>query len=236
MRLLALITIAIVAFTFSTSTQAQELESGNTAFIFEIAGFGQFGLSGSLAGSTTLLPLSVPGDSIFGDLLEGLQLPVYGIGFKTFVTDNFVIRGTLGLNFSSKTTQTVTKDTADNTITVERTDDMFVGAIMPGFEYHFPMAGPVSGYVGGVLSYSSGAKTTGPEDGQSTARSSTLLLGPVLGAEFLPWDNVSLGAEYVFGISSTSTSTKVGDQVIDGPSYTNIGTGNFAVRLSLYFK
>ncbi len=230
------ILIVLALFTITFTAQAQELESGSTALMFEIAGFGQFGLSGSMAGSTTLLPLSVPQDSVFEDLLSGTLFPIYGIGVKAFVTDNFAIRGVLGLNYSSETTRTPGVDSTGNPVTIERTDNMFVGAVSPGFEYHFPMAGPVSGYVGGMISYTSGVKTTGPDDAQTSNSSSSFLLGPILGAEFLPWDNFSLGAEYFLAFSSTSTSTKIGDASTDGPSYTNIGTGNFAVRASLYIK
>ncbi|MCB0711987.1 MAG: hypothetical protein KDD67_06625 [Ignavibacteriae bacterium] len=147
-------------FVLTVSSQAQELESGNTGLIFEIVGFGQFGLSGNLAGSTTLVPMSLPQETIFDELLSGLHFPVYGIGVKTFVTDNFVIRGKLGLNYSSETSRT------------------------PGFEYHFPMADPASGYVDGILSYSNGVKLLVQRmpNGQGEVQR----LCSVLGAEFLP--------------------------------------------------
>ena len=212
------------------------VESGNTALTFQINGFGDFGVTGDFAGSTTLTPLLLPNDTLFDDLLSGLSFPVYGIGFKTFVSDNFAVRGSLGINYSSETQKMLTTDTAGNPVTIERTDDMFVASVAPGFEYHFVSAGPVSGYTGALFSYSSGVKTTGPEDAQSSDISSSIFFGGLLGAEFFPWDNFSFGAEYFLGFTSTSVSTEVGDETTDGPSYFNLGTGNFSVKASLYIK
>ena len=213
---------------------AKLVEAGNFALNFQINGFGDFGLAGDFAGSTTLTPMFLGNDSVLQELFGGINFPVYGVGFKTFVSDNFALRASLGINYSSQTDRMV--DPTDPTKTIEQTDDMFVAAIAPGVEYHFLSAGPVSGYTGAMLSYTSGVKTTGPDSAQRSSISSTLFFGGILGAEFFPWDNFSLGAEYFLGFNSTSTSTDVGDVTTDGPSYFNLGTGNFAVRASLYIK
>lgn len=225
--------IASVAF---SQNQEKSIDGGSTALIFQLGGFGEFGLTGDFAGSTSLVPLTVPGDSLFQDLLGGLQFPVAGIGVKTFLGDNVALRGAVGLNYSSETRQVSSTDTAGNMVTEEETDHMFVGAFAPGFEYHFGMAGPVSGYIGAMLSFTGGIKSTGAEGNKQTDKSSSFFIGPILGAEFFPWDNVSFGAEYFFAFSSTSTSREVGDTESDGPSYVNIGTSNFAVKASLYFN
>lgn len=209
------------------------VESGNLALTFQVNGFGTFGLTGDLAGSTTTSPFNVPGlDSIIGELFGGIAFPIYGIGIKAFVSDNFAIRGALGLNYTGTTSRTP----GSGGSTIEQTDDKFVVAIAPGFEYHFVDAGPVSGYIGGIVSYSSGVATTGPDTAQSSMSNSTLFIGAMLGGEIFPWDNFSLGAEYFLGFRSTSTSSDVGDQSFDGDSYLNIGTGNFAVKANLYIK
>ena len=237
MKGLILVLLAVGICAKSARAQDRNLpESGSVGLMFEIAGLGQFGLSGPVTGTTTLVPLSVPQDTIFDDLIGGIGLPVYGIGAKFYLSDRMVLRASLGVNHMTETEVFNNFDTAGNLIVTERTDDMFVGAISPGFEYHFVNAGPVSGYVGAMLSFTSSVKTTGPDSAQSSDRSSAFMVGPIIGAEFFPWDNVSLGAEYGLLYSSISNSTKVGDDVFDGPRRTTLGTGSFSVRLSLYIK
>lgn len=221
------------------SLQAQDndnrplVEQGNFALTFQMNGFGTFGVVGDNAGVTTQSGLNVPGfDSLVSGLFNGPAFPVLGIGVKTFVSDNFAIRGTLGVNYNGKTT--TTKDTADNDI--ETTESKFVAAVAPGIEYHFIDAGPVSGYTGAIFSYTNGFVTSGPNDNQSTDRNSSFTLSALLGAEFFPWDNVSFGAEYTLGFTSTTTSTKIDDAVFDGPSFFALGTSAVAVRASLYIK
>ena len=215
---------------------AQNLpESGSAGLIFQIAGLGQFGVTGPTVGTTTLTPLGLePIEDLLADL--GLNIPVYGIGAKFFLSDVFAFRAALGLNYTAKTTSTPTVDTAGNRSSIEHTDHLFIGAISPGFEYHFAQSGPVSGYVGALLSYSSGVKTIGADTAQESSISSALMVGPILGAEFFAWDNFSFGAEYMLGFQSTSITSKVGDEESDGPSFTNIGTSSFAVRATLYFE
>lgn len=214
--------------------QQEDPQRGGTGLVFQIAGLGQFGLTGAQAGTTTLTPLGLEEiDDFIADL--GLNIPVYGIGVKGFITDDLALRGTFGVNYTGKTTTTVIPDTSGADRKIEQTDDLFIAAFSPGFEYHFARSGPVNGYVGAMFSYAGGFKTIGPDSSQQSNITSALMVGPVLGAEFFPWDNVSLGAEYILGFQSTSITQKTGDVERDGPSFTNIGTSSFAVRATLYF-
>lgn len=229
------LTLVIVGLFMVLGLQAQYLpEQGSTALTFQIAGLGQFGVSGPFTGMTTLTPLFLDDEGLFAD--NGLTLPIFGIGAKAFLSDNFVLRGALGINYNSKSQDITTMDSTGADVTETHTDDLFVAAIAPGIEYHFAQSESISGYTGLLLSYTSGVKTTGPNDNQESSISSSLMVGPLLGAEFFPWDNVSFGIEYILGLSSISTSKKVGDVESDGPSYLNIQTGNFAVRGSLYIN
>ena len=229
------ITLAAAFLFLAYGLQAQNLpEQGSTALLFQIAGFGQFGISGPFTGMTTITPLFLDDEGLLAD--NGLTLPVPGIGVRAFLSDQFVLRGALGINYNSKSEDRTTLDSAGEEVTETHTDDLFIAAIAPGIEYHFAQSESVSGYTGFMLSYTSGVKTTGPNDNQESDISSSLMVGPLLGAEFFPWNNVSFGIEYILGLSSISTSRKVGDDEIDGPSYLNIQTGNFAVRGSYFFN
>lgn len=201
------------------------VESGSFAFTFQMNGFGDFGVTGVQTGSTPILLGTDPGDPI-------VFAPLFGIGVKAFVSDEIAIRGALGVNYNSVSTETVI--TPDST--VSRTDDAFASGVAAGMEYHFPQAGPVSGYAGLFVSYAGNVITRGPEDAQVSESGSTFSVGPIFGAEVFPWDNVSLGLEYLLGFGFGSTSMKVGDNETDGPSTTQIGTGAVAVKASLYIK
>lgn len=219
--------IAVPAFAQDTTPRTG---SGSTALSFMINGFGNFGVTGSFAGNVKFDFFGI--DTIFN---IRLLRPMYGLGMKSFVGDKFAIRGALGFNLSSKTTTTVVQIDSNTSTSTDNTETAWALGIAPGFEYHFAQAGPVSAYAGAFVGYSTSVNTTGPDSAQSSDIGSTFSFGPILGVEYFPWSNVSLGAEYQLGLGMSSSSRKVGDKETDGPSYFDAGVGALAVGLNVYF-
>ncbi|MEP7220064.1 MAG: outer membrane beta-barrel protein [Bacteroidota bacterium] len=232
-----LLAVAIIfAATFGIA-KAQENKphtaSGNKTLLFSINGFGDFGVGGSYAGSVPLGNSTV--DSMFRALgeLVGTSLirPVYGFGMRFFVADNVGLRIALGFNSTSNSTPRVT-----GTTTTTDKDSRMAFGISPGLEFHVAHAGPVSFYTGGVLSYAMSMTSKGQDSTETSATQSAFSINGLVGAEFYPWENVSLGAEYQVGVRFASTSSKAKGTSTDGPSSTDIGiAGPIRVALGIGF-
>jgi opacity protein-like surface antigen len=120
---------------------------------------------------------------------------VSGIEGKYFFRDNMAWR--LGLGFG----RNETTDAQGNDVTTTRF------AIAPGFEYHFVTAQRFSLYTGGVISYAVFDRETDVAGGSVVDNDQGFGLAALLGAEFYPWQNVSLGAEYRAGFETGSNDT-----------------------------
>lgn len=197
-------------------------KSGDRALLFGINGFGDFGVSGVGVGTTTTIVLGVP-----------IETGLPGAGFRLYLVDRVALRAGVGFRtFGTKSDDTLAADTSVTSF-----------GIGPGIEFHMINAGPVSGYVGAAIGFSSNSvKVEGKIAGnafESTQSMSSFGVSGILGVEFFPWSNISLGAEYNLAFNSASRSSKsvVGSTTTetDLPGVTTIGIGSAAVFLGVYF-
>ena len=128
--------------------------------------------------------------------LSALNLNAYqgGIGGKYFISNGMALRGMLLFGLDNRTTSGTPQFT-DNSLSI---------GIAAGLEYHLPLASQVNPYVGGQLSFLNTAETTNP--GANRTSSTTFGLGAIGGIEYFFNSNLSLSAEYQFGVTSTQTS------------------------------
>lgn len=134
--------------------------------------------------------------------LSTLNLGAYqgGIGGKYFLSDGMALRGMLLFGMDNNTT----KGTAGFT---DATDNTLSFGIGGGLEYHLPVSSSVSPYLGGVLQFITSSNTVTPSvftggTATSTKTSQTNFgIGGVAGVEYFFNKNISLSAEYQFGIS-----------------------------------
>lgn len=221
-----LLACIVLLFMCGSTAVAQNVtpkdKSGDKALVFSINGFGNFGVGGVPVGTTTVIGFGTQFDA---------SLP--GAGIKYYMSDRVAIRAGVGLRTASTSSDDTTG--ADTSVTSF--------GIGPGIEFHLVNAGPVSGYVGAALGFSSNSvKVEGRAPGspfESTLSSSSFGIMALLGAEFFPWSNISLGAEFTAGFSSDSRSSKTTIGTVssetDLPGLTSIGIGSAAVFLGIYF-
>lgn len=220
--------------TLCTAAYAQDTKphtaSGDKALLFSINGFGDFGVSGSRAGSVPSTLFGI--DTIFSGLR--IAQPVLGFGMKYYLSDRTALRASVGFG----TTTASTPRANDTTGKTDDVTDLILG-VTPGIEFHMVNAGPVSGYLGAFVSLSTSSHKTGDEAdtliGTTTTSYTSIGGGAVFGVEYFPWSAVSLGAEYQLGILSSSSSSTNKGKSKDGKSYLDIGIGAFAVTLGVYF-
>jgi hypothetical protein len=207
--------------------------AGDKSILFSLNGFGDFGVTGPVVGTTPL------GNSTFDSLASQLgQLmgtrvvrPIYGAGMRFFLTDNTALRIGLGFNLSSNSTPR-----PNDTTGKEDTDSRFAFGISPALEIHLINAGPVSFYTGVVLSCATASTSQGEDSLKVSNSQPGLGGGALLGAEVFILNNLSLGAEYQVGVLRSSTSNKSGSKSTDGPSSTDIGiSGPVRITLGLHF-
>lgn len=199
-----LFTLALVIFLVPFLLQAQDASSkrsaGDKALLFSLSGLGNLG-AGNYMG---------------------------GVGFKYYFSNNLALRAGLGFANSSETKKAPTSAGAD-----EKTTDMAF-SIAPGIVYELARTGAVVGYVGGQIMYTMSSNTVeNPnhvKDTKTEVTGSTFGAGVFMGAEWYPWNNVSLSAEYLLGFSSTTgkNKTTIGSTTTetDAPSSTVIGLGS----------
>ena len=194
-------------------------KSGDKALMFTINGLGNFGVgSAPVVGELYSLDHNGSPDR------HGL----YGFGGKWYISDNTAFRG--AVNFSWEKTETKSpQGTSENSET-------FIG-FAPGLEWHFGTAGPVTGYFGGMAEFGwrkDNLKPAVTNPVESNGSGTLFGVAAIMGAEYFPWDMVSLGAEYNLGFTTNSTKVEAGGTSTDGPTVTNIGIGSWAVTLSVY--
>ncbi len=126
--------------------------------------------------------------------LSTLDLGQYqgGFGAKYFVSDGVAMRGMLlfGLDNTTTAASGLSPETTQNTLSV---------GIDGGLEYHMPLASSISPYVGGTVMFENGKTTYNP--GANTSGSTIFGAGAIGGIEYFFNQNISLSAEYQFGVS-----------------------------------
>ncbi len=154
--------------------------------------------------------------------LSDLALTGYqgGIGGKYFISNGLALRGMLLFGLDNTTTNT----------TPQASTDLMSFGIGGGLEYHLALDSHVSPYVGGVITFTSDAETQNP--GALKSNKSTIALGAIGGVEYFFNNNISLAAEYQFGLSTTTSSPLGG-----GPSTNEfqLGFQTFGLTMGVYF-
>lgn len=216
-RILLILLAVAVAGNFAFA-QAPKTKQGDKAFLFTINGFGDFGVGSSPVGTVFVGSTGTP-------------VSLAGFGLKYYVANDVAIRGALAATFASST-QKITGETDD-----EASATAF--GIIPGLQYHISTMGSVTAYVGAFVvvgAVSASVTPSVPIPGPSVETKFTGLLfgvGGIIGAEFYPWENVSLGAEYQLGFTNTSGETEAPGATVEGPTTTEIGISSFAVTLGV---
>lgn len=218
-----IIVCSVALFLFSVVTFAQDITPrttvGDRALLFSINGFGNFGVRGSVAAS-------IGGAAAVGDSSPGIGRaePIYGIGARYFFAPKTAFRVSLGFGTSTSSDGTETGNGRSAT----------VFGLTPAIELHMVQSGSVTAYVGGFASLAT-VSAGGEGDEQEYSSSATSIsLGGILGVEFFPWRELSLGAEYQLGARFSSSSTTAAGTSTDGPSSTDFGIGTVAVRLGVW--
>lgn len=161
--------------------------------------------------------------------LSTLNLGAYngGVGGKYFISDDIAVRGMLLFGVDNETT----KGTVDFT---NATDNKLSFGIGGGLEYHLPLASRVSPYLGGEVFFMNSAETFTPSvlaGGTANSIKTTTTsfgLGAIAGVEYFFNDNVSLAAEYQFGVESDNTTNPGTDEL-------KIGFQTAGLTFAVYF-
>jgi outer membrane protein W len=182
-------------------------KSGSMAFVFNMSGFGTFGLSPmaiGTAGSTT----------------------VQGAGVKWYVTDEGAVRILLAMNMQDNGV-----DKADGQSVSSTT--IGIGA---QYEHHFPPLYSTSPYIGGGVAFSSSSTKTATSSAESTSGNTQLHVGVVAGFDWFFTRGLALGAEYRLGFTSNGSSIDPEPTGYKSVSPTSIGIGGGAsVHFLAYF-
>ncbi|MCS6966494.1 MAG: outer membrane beta-barrel protein [Candidatus Kapabacteria bacterium] len=205
-----LVALLVVAGMAAVSASAQKTKQGDRAWLFTLNGLSNLGVGG----------------------YNG------GLGLLYYLSDDMGLTVGLGFGTTSTTEKAPTSGGAD-----EKTSALNL-TLSPGLRFNLASSGPIVGYAGVGISFGMGSETV--ENPQHVSGSkvevSTTTFGAAVtvGAEWFAWSNVSLGASYSLGFSTSSGKQKVttGGQTTetDAPSVTNISTapsGSFT--LSIYW-
>jgi len=154
-----------------------------------------------------------------------------GVGVGYYLSNNIQLRGGLGFGTTSTTS-------GEGAAEAKTTSTSFT--IAPALRLNLANSSNVVAYTGVQVAYTMGSGSTsqgGTETG--TSSNSTIGAGLLLGAEWFPWRNVSLGLEYGLGYSSSSSSyTLTGGTEDKGPTVSgiNLGLGTVQFMLGFYFN
>jgi opacity protein-like surface antigen len=223
-KLLLVVLMVAVAANFAFAGDAKPMtKAGEKALLFTINGLGAFGVA-------SMPTFSVPAGQAVSAENYG------GIGFKYYFAKDFA--GRLALNVGSRSTTTK----GATNFSDEKESDFVVG-FAPAIELHLVNAGPVTMFVGaaaqiGMVTSSHTPSVATGATASETKRSGTVFgVGVLMGVEFFPWENISLGAEYQLGFRSISGKTEPPSPApsVDSPSITEIGTQCVSVTLGVYF-
>ena len=215
--LLVLLALSVCATGALAADNAKPLtKAGTTALLFDLNG-----LAGLGAGN-----------------FEG------GFGGKYYIAKDFAVRLGLGFSYNTQTDKnpTVTPPPLPANVLSESKRTTFSISVAPGIQYNVVTTGPVVGYVGGLLSFttssdnrdgsSTGLGVNFTKDASFKVTGTTFGVALFIGAEWFAWDNISLAAEYRLGFTTTSGKTEQSFPAptpgtsFDSPSVTNIGLGS----------
>jgi opacity protein-like surface antigen len=215
--LLCLTLITALNVAWSADKIQPQISQGDKALLFTVNGLGDFGVQGAPAG---MLVYATEG---------GVEFSNYnGIGFKTFISDKMALR--IGLGYAGST---ITRETDDGDIE----SSLSLLCLQPAIEYHMFQADAVSIYTGaGVFYAKSGATEKAPDVDDVTYSMSSFGVAGLVGAEFYPWKNLSLAAEYQIGFVNGSSSYDDGTDEVDGPKAKLLGISAVGVTLAFHFK
>jgi len=201
-------------------------------------------------------PLTQSGDkALLFDLggLANLAAGNYGggLGAKFYIAPDLALRLSLGFRTSTQTDKNTQSPLPPDRIGESNlTSTEF--SVAPAVTYNLAKSSTVVAYVGGMVGLTTTKEkregnSAGPGVGFDRGeeyRESTTTWGfaGILGAEWFPWENISLSAEYRLGYSrssSTTESTTTATTVtVDGPTTSGFGLGSAnsaAFTLSFYF-
>jgi len=116
-----------------------------------------------------------------------------GIGGKYFLSDQMALRAMLLFGLDNRT------------FAGAKNDDIQFG-LSAGLECHLPISAHVSPYLGGMLI----AKTEDTKMTGATSTSTSVEVGGIAGVEYFFSKNISLAAEYQFGLTATNTTQSPG--------------------------
>lgn len=164
--------------------------------------------------------------------LSNLGLGMYqgGIGGKYFLSDAMAVRALLMFGINNQTVN-------GNTGFTDQTTDALNFGIGGALEYHLPISSNVSPYVGGGVTFTTGTVTSTPSVPSGTAATqfkntnTSFGIAAIGGIEYFFNQNISLGAEYQFGLTTTSNS-QTGTQ---GSSALGLGFQTFGLTMAVYF-
>lgn len=152
-----------------------------------------------------------------------------GVGMRFHFSKDMSFR--FGVGFDNRST---TRKSTGTTVIEEKSSSMTID-IAPGIEMWMMKNGPVAGYVGAQVMFRLGSTTVeNPNfvnNNKNETNSTTFGAGVFIGAQWFPWSNIGLGAEYQLGFSTSSGKSKVtvngvAQPETDAPSVTNISLGS----------
>jgi len=180
------------------------LAAGTKSLIFSFGGNGNDGLASGAF-------LAVSPDEYMDPMITLAQ---YGIGGRYYLNEQLAVRAAFQF-------QTTTRDEEG----VENSYTMF--GLGGGVQYHFITSGKVSVYAGGTFGFYKG---TYAREGNDDVDITGFGLYGTLGAEYYISRNLSFGAEYVIGF--TSTGADVGDFSTD---FTDVSIHTYSFYFAFHF-
>jgi hypothetical protein len=175
-------------------------KSGSMGLMFDIAGFGSFGLNGMFIGQSDV---------------DDIDTKIYGVGAKYYISDNKAIR--LLLAFSSHSGGEPSGQTVTSSSTF---------GIAAQYEMHVGPLYSTSPYFGGGVSFASTSASSTPSGGtKSTTSYSQFGVSAVAGFDWYFTRGLALGAEYHLGYFGNSESHDPTQGDTASPSTFGLGGG-----------
>lgn len=164
------------------------------------------------------------------------------MGMKYYISDDLALCPALLFGFGSTTTKGATG------MTDAKVSNMGIG-VQLGLQSNMIKSGSFVGYWGGganfVLATTSNEPSvlTNPANGTTTKMTTTNLgvsAGLLMGFEYFIYDHISLGGEYMFGLTMGSGSAETtvqggGGGKVDNPSTFGVGFTTLAFTLTAYW-
>jgi hypothetical protein len=188
----------------------------------------------SFAGLSTLGMASMPIASVNEG---GTPVGVVGAGYKYYLSDDMALRAMLGFSTSSDGDEDVTKSASGKTTNTSY-------GIAVGVEMHTHAVYSTSPYFGAQLAFGGAStdnkRTSGGNTTENKGSGTTFGIGVLAGFDWYFTHGLAVGAEYMLGFnsmsSSTTTSSGSTSTTTDAPSSTAIGISNAGnVHLVVHF-